>query len=1040
MKLLLAGGDSTFAGRLEAALADALRRPVQLRHAPDRGEALLCLAQEGFDLALVAHAAGREPAAPPALHAGLPFLALYAAGPDDDVTPAVEAIVALLRGGIGPASRALATAVEATVEAIAILDADGRCRFANAAFASTYGFRGPDEVVGVAFDALVEERERPRLATTVLPAVHGAGRWTGEIQGLRRAGDPFPQELSLTALPDGGIVCVTRDSAGRAQAQQAARETVRVLSGLMDAAPVAIVALSADGIVEYWNRAAERIFGWAAAEVIGQPYPLADPERLHESLRIIEATTRGEPVHDVEVRRRRRDGVEVDVTLSTAPRFDADGRPSGTMAIMVDATARRGSERRLHARERQQAAVAELGHQALGGATPDELMARAVTLVRLTLGVDRTSIFELLPGGRVLQLRAGAGWRADLVGTLSFEATADCQAGLTLLAARPIVVEDVATDPRLGSMRHLDGHEVVSGLSVVVQGRRRPFGVLAAHTRERRVFDSDDVHFLESVANVLGAALERARAEEEQQRLVDLLEATSDFIGIATLDGRVLYLNRSARRVLGLDANGRGETLSSLAAMHPPEMVEMLREVALPVALRDGVWSGENVVSAADGRLLPVSQVIVAHRPAGGGQPILSSILRDVSERKQLEEQLRQAQKMEAIGRLAGGIAHDFNNLLTAIKGHTELLLADEPQGSAARDDLDEIRRSSERAAELTRQLLAFSRRQVLQPRPLNLNHVVRGMEGMLRRLLGDDVVLRTQLAPALGTVRADRGQLEQVLMNLAVNARDAMPDGGTLSLDTADATLDREYASRHPAITPGEYVALIVTDSGCGMDAETRARIFEPFFTTKEPGKGTGLGLSTVYGIVNQSGGHIWVYSEPGRGSTFKIYLPRVADVVAAEPVPAVQPASGEGRETVLVVEDEPAIRALVRKVLQRKGYTVLEAGNGREALRIAELYEDPIHLLFTDVVMPGMSGRALAERLLTSRPRIAVLYTSGYTEDTIVHQGVLDEGIEFLEKPFTPDALARRVREILDRPGAGAGTGTGPGTGAVPPQPLPG
>jgi PAS domain S-box-containing protein len=389
----------------------------------------------------------------------------------------------------------------------------------------------------------------------------------------------------------------------------------------------------------------------------------------------------------------------------------------------------------------------------------------------------------------------------------------------------------------------------------------------------------------------------------------------------------------------------------------------------------------------------------------------------DITERRALEEQLLQAQKMESVGRLAGGVAHDFNNLLTVITGAADLAAAGLREGDPLLAELQEIRRAAERAASLTRQLLAFSRRQIFQPRVLNLNDVLADMAPMLRRLLGEDIVLTIAAAPGLGNARVDPAQLNQVIMNLVVNSRDAMPKGGALTLETANVELDEAYARHHVGVTPGSYVMLAVTDTGTGMDEATRRRVFEPFFTTKEPGRGTGLGLSTVYGIVKQSGGNVWVYSEPGVGTTFKIYLPRVA-----APVDAVRPAAASrrgGSETILVVEDEPELRAVTRRMLERAGYRVLAAGTAEEALRAAERHHEPIHLLVTDVVMPALRGPELAARLAALHPETRVLYVSGYAANAIVHQGVLDPGTEFLSKPYDAATLTERVRQVLDRPG---------------------
>jgi PAS domain S-box-containing protein len=405
-----------------------------------------------------------------------------------------------------------------------------------------------------------------------------------------------------------------------------------------------------------------------------------------------------------------------------------------------------------------------------------------------------------------------------------------------------------------------------------------------------------------------------------------------------------------------------------------------------------------------------------AVRKPNGDFDSFEMIAEDVTERRNLEDQLRQSQKMEAVGRLAGGVAHDFNNLLTVIKGYTELMLEEFREHDPMRGELEEIRKAADRASALTRQLLAFSRQQVLAPKVLDLNSVVTNMDKLLRRLLGADVHLSAKLDVSIGRIKADPGQLEQVIMNLAVNARDAMPIGGKLLIETYNADLDENFARDHVGSRPGPYVMLSVTDTGSGMSETVRQRIFEPFFTTKEAGKGTGLGLSTVYGIIKQSGGYIWVYSEIGKGTTFKVYLPRVdAKVDSTLPV-AIAPQSAFGRETVLLVEDEDGVRALVRQVLHKHGYNVLEARHGGEALLHCERHKGDIELLLTDVVLEQMGGPELAKRLTAIRPEMKVLYISGYTDDAVIHHGV-STGTAFLQKPFTTDALAKKVREVLDR-----------------------
>jgi signal transduction histidine kinase len=395
---------------------------------------------------------------------------------------------------------------------------------------------------------------------------------------------------------------------------------------------------------------------------------------------------------------------------------------------------------------------------------------------------------------------------------------------------------------------------------------------------------------------------------------------------------------------------------------------------------------------------------------------------RDITEREEaeaehirLEQQLIQAQKMEAVGRLAGGVAHDFNNLLTIINGFAALLTQRTSPEDPRRAWLQEILLAGERAASLTRQLLAFGHRQVLDPRVLNLNSVLADIENMLRRLIGEDVELVTTLQPELGRVKVDAGQIEQVIMNLAVNARDAMPEGGKLLIETSNVEIDEDYARSHANMTPGKYVMVAVSDTGCGMDLDTQAHLFEPFFTTKEEGRGTGLGLATVYGIVEQSGGFIWVYSEPGRGSTFKIYFPRVEEDVPTAEMAEVPAEPGTGTETVLVVEDEGGVRSLVCETLASYGYKVLEAAGAAQALQIAEQHTEPIHLLLTDVVMPQTGGKELVKQLCTLHPEAKVLYMSGYTDDAMVRRGILEGGMPFLQKPFAATALLVKISEVL-------------------------
>jgi signal transduction histidine kinase len=423
-----------------------------------------------------------------------------------------------------------------------------------------------------------------------------------------------------------------------------------------------------------------------------------------------------------------------------------------------------------------------------------------------------------------------------------------------------------------------------------------------------------------------------------------------------------------------------------------------------------------------DGGVVWANLMLSLLRSASGEPLHFVAVVEDITgqkraeeERRHLERQLLQAQKMESVGRLAGGVAHDFNNHLTVINGYCAMLLDEMGPGDPLREPVDEILLAGQRAAALTRQLLAFSRKQVAEPRVVSLNDLVADARKMLSRLIGDDVEIVTHLDAELGSVVADSSQMNQVLMNLAINARDAMPDGGRIVMETTNIDIDSGYAAQHAGVEPGPYVLLSITDTGAGMTQEVVQHIFDPFFTTKEIGAGTGLGLSTVYGIVKQAGGWIWVYSEPGKGSTFKVYLPRAG--AAPEPLtePVLAAETLRGTETVLVVEDQPEVRKLTLAMLESQGYRLLQAASGSEALSLSERYPEPIHLLITDVVMPGMTGRELATRLVALRPSLKTLYTSGYTAHAIAHEGLLDAAVAYLPKPFSPAQLAAKVREVL-------------------------
>jgi len=517
---------------------------------------------------------------------------------------------------------------------------------------------------------------------------------------------------------------------------------------------------------------------------------------------------------------------------------------------------------------------------------------------------------------------------------------------------------------------------------------------------------------------------ERIRAEEalrqSEQKYRDIFDFATVGIYQSRRDGSLITANAPLADILGYDSpeDLLRHNLDEIYA-DPAERRELITrfEPSKKAHRQEVRWKRQ------DGTPIWLELDARAVRNADGTTRYFEGFVHDISERKKseeekrrLQEQLVQAQKMEAVGQLAGGIAHDFNNLLTAITGYSELLLGELPPEDLRRSHADEIRKAGERAASLTQQLLAFSRRQVLEPKVLDVNIVVADIERMLRRLIGEHIELKTPKAPNLWKVKADPGQIEQAILNLVLNARDAMPNGGTLAIATSNAQLDESFTRSHVPTQPGPYVCVAVSDTGVGISDDVKARLFEPFFTTKERGKGTGLGLSTTYGIIKQSGGYLWCDSEVGRGTTFRVLLPRVDEPVTQaeqrKPLPPIHP----GDETLLLVEDEPEVRSLVQRILKTQGYTVVTAANPDEALAVAREFKGPIQLMVTDVVMPGMSGLQLAERLAPTRPDMRVLFMSGYTNDAIGHQGVLDPGTAFLQKPFTPNALARKVREVLE------------------------
>ncbi len=560
----------------------------------------------------------------------------------------------------------------------------------------------------------------------------------------------------------------------------------------------------------------------------------------------------------------------------------------------------------------------------------------------------------------------------------------------------------------------LVGTPCPSWLGVPLRTPAETIGVLVVQNYEREnVYTQRDLEFLSSVGGQIALAIERKRAEERAResdaRLRLLIEQLPAVLWTVDKNLRFTSAEGSGLARLGLKPN-------QIVGMTLSEYFETNDQSFTPIAAHLRAVAGDPVTFPVEWKKGSYACHVEPLRDSSGGVQGAICMALDVTDRKQLEEQFRQAQKMEAVGRLAGGIAHDFNNLLMVIQGYADLLADRLPVGEPLHRNAEQIQTAAQRAAALTQQLLAFSRKQILAPKVLNVHSVVADMEKMLQRLIGEDIELETSSKADLWLVKADRSQIEQVVMNLAVNARDAMPKGGRLMIETANVEFDASVSHSPAVVAPGKYVMLAVTDNGCGMDQKTQAHIFEPFFTTKEKGKGTGLGLATVYGVVKQSGGYVWVYSEPGHGTTFKIYLPRIEDEAAADPR-AGDKASAlpRGSEVVLLVEDEAGVRELAREYLEMSGYTVIVAADGHTAIELAAMHQGVIHLLMTDMVMPGIGGRELAERVQAARPDIKVLYMSGYTDQAVVHQGILGTDAPLLQKPFTLATLTMKLREIL-------------------------
>jgi two-component system, cell cycle sensor histidine kinase and response regulator CckA len=898
---------------------------------------------------------------------------------------------------------------------IVVLDLQHRVLMCNPAFETLFGYR-QSEILGAELDSLLAPGDLMKEAVGLTRRSTAGNVVREKAKRLRSNGSLVDvQILGVPISADGKLVGsfgMYEDITERRRAEQAQREAEERFRSLFENATEGIFQTTTDGRYLSVNPALARMCGFASpSEMISTVEDLgkemyADPNVRDVFKQLIEKYG---SVKDFEYEVRRKDGAKIWISENAHVVRNPDGEILSYEGTIEDITARKRAEL-----ERQ--VTFEIIHAVNVTDNLDDLLRLIHIALKKVLYAENCfiALYERATGMFHFPFFVDQFDQAPPPQRVGKSCTAHVHRTGQAMLIPQRTFDLLAEEGKV----ELVGTPSPSWLGVPLRTPAATIGVLVVqHYEDENAYTERDQEFLGSVGGQIALAIERKRSEEKVRESEARLRVL-----VEQLPAVLWTVDRDLRFTSALGAG------FARLKIKPDELVggslldyfETTDQTFLPIAAHRRAVAGEPMTFHVEWKSGSYACHVEPLRDSDGQVSGAICMSLDITDRKQLEEQLRQAQKMEAVGRLAGGIAHDFNNLLMVIQGYSDLLVERLPDGDPLHRNAEQIQMASQRASSLTRQLLAFSRKQMLAPKILNVQSVVAEMEKILRRLIGEDVQLETSSAPDLGLIKADRSQIEQVILNLAVNARDAMPQGGRLTIETANVELDASYSHPPAVLSPGRYVMLAVTDNGCGMDAETQAHVFEPFFTTKEKGKGTGLGLATVYGVVKQSGGYVWVYSEPGRGTSFKIYLPRIEETA----VPAGRDGKSEmqiperGSETILLVEDEKGVRELAREYLASSGYTVIEAEDGHTALELAAMHVGPIHLLLTDVVMPGISGRELAERVSQIRPGIKIIYMSGYTDQAVVHHGILRNDAVLLQKPFTLMTLAGKLREMLAVP----------------------